>query len=97
MSDSTTPIPPRFRWLKRLVLAGVLLLVAVGGLRWYWGHVMSGQLDAAVQAIEQRGEPIRLKNLGRPSIPDQDNSAVHLRKALAQWPRVDGQLITETD
>jgi len=97
MTKEATPIPRRFWWLKRLALAGLLLVLAVAGLRWYWGSVMSGRLNAAVERISQRGEPIELSDLPRPSVPDQQNSAHFLRQALNQWPKVNGKLITATD
>jgi hypothetical protein len=96
MSDETQPIPRRFWWLKRLTLALVLVLVAVAALRWYWGYVMDSRLQATVAAIRQQGEPIELKDINQPTVPDQNNAAHYLQKARRQWPQVNGKLITET-
>ena len=35
--DENKPFPPRFFWLKRLTFLGVVLLIALVGLRIWWG------------------------------------------------------------
>ncbi len=95
-TNAAMPIPPRFRWLKRLSLAGVVVVVLVVSLRLWWGWYEERKLEAVVNAIAARGEPIRFGDMKWPAVPDADNAAYYYRQALAQWPKVNGQLICET-
>ncbi|MEX0775953.1 MAG: hypothetical protein WD042_09605 [Phycisphaeraceae bacterium] len=97
MNGEPQPYPRRYWWLKRLSAALVIALLAFAGLRWYWAHTIHQRLEAAVQAIRDRGEPIEAKDLIRPPVADQDNAAWYYQQALAAWPLVDGKLITESD
>ena len=90
------PIPPRFRWLKRLGAAAILLVLLLLGLRLWWGWYEQRQLDAVVNAIAATGEPIRFADMKLPHVPDADNAAHYYRQALARWPKVHGQLIIDT-
>jgi hypothetical protein len=99
VAGDVRPIPPRFWWLKRLSLAGLIFLVLLVGLRLWWGHHQWSKLQATVAAIAAKGEPIYFEDMRRPPIADQDNAAWYYQQALAQWPRVgpQNQLIAETD
>ena len=97
MVDAPTPMPPRYRWLKRFAVFGAVMLLLVGALRAYWGHVMTSRLAAAEAQIRDRGEPIRLNDLSWKAPPAQDNSATYLKQALSQWPRVNGKRLDQTD
>ena len=96
MSDEAAPIPARFWWLKRLSIAGAVIIVALIGLRWYWGYEMTRRIESAVAAIEAKGEPIRFDDMRHPPVPDADNKAYYLRQAMANWPLVDGVRVTDT-
>ena len=39
LEQDATPVPVRYWWLKRLGAAGVVFLLAMLGLRLWWGHV----------------------------------------------------------
>ena len=95
-SGETQPNPPRFRWLKRIGLLTLLLMLALLGLRFAWGHRAQSQLDAAVQAIRDEGSPIDRSDLPPPIPPDADVAVTHLTEAMDRWPRFSGLLITET-
>ncbi len=44
-SNDPIPIPPRYRWLRRLSLLYLLLVIATVALRYYW-------LGAARRAVD---------------------------------------------
>ncbi|MDB5353991.1 MAG: hypothetical protein JWN24_444 [Phycisphaerales bacterium] len=75
------PHPPRFWWLKRLSLAGLLLIVALAGLRWWWGHEAQRRIDALVADAHAKGEPILPEDFDSPPVPDDQNAAIPLKQA----------------
>ncbi len=79
---STPPIPLRFRWLKRFLKLGGLLLVGLLLLRWWWGWEAHRRLQAEIDRIVARGEPIFPEDFDPPEeIPDDQNAALNLTKA----------------
>ena len=56
--DGERPIPPRFRWLKRLTVAGVAYVVVLVGVRLAWGVYADWRLDRAIAAHRALGEPV---------------------------------------
>lgn len=52
------PFPPRYWWLKRIVLAYALLFVALLILRLWWGHVAHNRLETEIAKYKAAGEPI---------------------------------------
>ncbi len=78
------PIPPRFRWLKRIALAGAVFLLGLVGIRLWWGHVGESRLQAKIAAYHAAGEPILLADFAREPIPDEQNGAYFLEQAAAQ-------------
>ena len=44
LEPDVTFVPPRYWWLKRLGAAGLLSVVALVGLRLWWGHVAEARL-----------------------------------------------------
>lgn len=94
----TVAHPPRYRWLRRITLIAVVVLLGVLGLRMWTGWRSQQRLDAAVAAIRGRGEPMLIDDLRVPPLPPGENRAVYLKRALANWPRVAGttQTIVET-
>jgi hypothetical protein len=79
--DDARPIPPRYRWLKRIGLAAILLLIATFALRWVVGVVAQRRLDAHVAKLRAAGEPMLPEDFAFPAVPDQDNAAILLKKA----------------
>ena len=82
-SESSDPQPPRYRWLMRISALYVLVIVAVGGVRWWWGDVSSRRFEAAISAAHARGERILVADYapGDP-IPDEQNAAFYFGRAL---------------
>lgn len=50
MPDKVQPNRPRFWWLKRFSLSGLIVIAAILGLRLYWGHAIHQRLEAPLLA-----------------------------------------------
>ena len=74
------------RWVLRVLLGLVVLLVVV---RVWWGYSAGARLQAIVDDIRSRGEPLAWKDFATPPIPDEDN-AVELYKQAAYRPLLGG-------
>jgi len=79
---ATVPCPPRFWWLKRLALAGGLLLLALVGVYAWWAHEARRRFDAKVAEIVATGEPLYAADFEVEPIPDDQNAAVLLTRAV---------------
>jgi hypothetical protein len=80
-SEPALAYPPRFWWLKRIAIAGALVLVALAGLRWWWGIKSAKLLATEIAAFHARGEPILPEDFAAPQVPDADNGAFYLKQA----------------
>src|SRR5688500_11860445 len=80
--ESDAPHPRRYRWLTRIAALYVLVIVAVAGVRWWWGNVSSSRFEAAIAAAHARGEKILVADyaLSDP-IPDEQNAAFYFGRA----------------
>ena len=80
--SSVAAVPPRYRWLKRFLKLGGLLLVGLLVLRLWWGWEAHRRLQAEIDRIVARGEPIFPEDFDPPEeIPDDQNAALALIKA----------------
>ena len=75
------PFPPRFRILKRSLVAMAIVIALVAGLRWWWGYEAQRKLDAFVAESHAAGRKVLLADLGDETIPDGENAAVLLLRA----------------
>ena len=75
------PIPPRFWWLKRILLVGAALLVALGALRWWWGREAQWRLDAKIAEYRAAGQPVNLTDFDPAPLADEENAATALKQA----------------
>lgn len=81
-AEQVLPVPPRYRWLKRFLKAGGLVLVGLVLLRWWWGHEAHRRLQAEIERIQARGEPIFPEDFDPPEeIPDDQNAVAALTSA----------------
>lgn len=78
----TLPVPPRFRWLKPLVISAVVYLMFLGAVRVWWGVEAKRRFDAAVATYRGLGQPVLLEDFQRPPIPDERNGGPLLQRAL---------------
>ncbi len=80
--DEGLPIPPRYWWLKRIIIASVGLIVALVALRLWWGWYASRMLLAEIDRIIAAGEPIYPEDFDpKEEIPDDPNAALLYQKA----------------
>lgn len=76
ISEPTTPYPPRFRWLIRLLLSGVLVAASLLCLRWWWGREARQLLDTEIDAAHARGELATMADFNAvDALPDDENAA----------------------
>ncbi len=80
-----TPIPVRYRWLKRISVGCVVLLVALVLLRLWWGRVADRRLQAEIDRIIAAGEPLFPEDFDSPSVPDENNAVFLFEQAMAPW------------
>ena len=84
--EESDQYPPRFWWLKRLTLAGLLLLAALVGLRAWWGWEAQRRLRRETDQILAAGYPLRVTDMFPRPLPDGENAGWYLRKAADALP-----------
>ncbi len=89
--ETTEPIPKRFWWLKRIVPTVVLLLVIAAGVRWWWGMHATTLLRTEIEKYRAAGQPVFPEDFGTEPVPDNENSVVLLRRAVAALTLTDMQ------
>lgn len=94
MTNVQPVLPPR-HWLKRLALFFLVLGIGLVALRWWAGRVTDDRLDALVADIQSRGIAILPDDLTFVPVSDELNALVHLDRALASFPQIDGQYIDD--
>lgn len=82
--DLPLPIPPRFRWLKRLSIAAATLLLALIALRITWGQVAHARLQREIDRHRATGQPVTLEEFNDQlaAIPPDDNAALLYEQAM---------------
>ena len=73
----------RWSWWKTLLLVLVRLAVGLAVARWQWGRHADKALQAEIDAIRARGEPLAWINFRPEPIPDEENAAEVYRQAWA--------------
>jgi len=79
--EATERIPPRYWWLKRVGVAYVLFIAAIGGLRWWAGAVAERRLAAEIEKLRARGEMITMADFQEENVAEEENAATHLLRA----------------
>lgn len=69
------PCPPRYRWAKRLGGVFVVFLLAVVGLRVWFGYEAQRRFDAYVAELRARGEPVYPEEFDPGPIWAEENAA----------------------
>lgn len=85
-APEVAPVPPRFRWLKRIGKASVVLIIALVALRWWWGWEAERRLQAQIDRIRATGRPVFVEDYAdqAAAIPDEDNAAILWEKAASK-------------
>jgi hypothetical protein len=81
--DEARPIPPRYVWLRRFVVLGVVLVAIAIGVQVCWGRLAESRLQAAIAMYRAAGEPVLVKDFVMETVPDDENAAPLLEKAAA--------------
>lgn len=82
-SEPTVPHPPRFWWLKRISSLVLIALLALAGLRWWWGRAAQARLNEAIASARARHEPVLPEDFPISTLPDDRNAAITLQRAAA--------------
>jgi len=80
--ELTVPVPPRLWWLKRILVACAISLAALAAIRLWWGHVAHNRLQAEIERVRAAGEPIFPEDFDPPPVPDDENAALVISKAI---------------
>ena len=78
-------IPPRYWWLKRMLVGVLVILVAVGVLRGLVGREAERRLHARVVELRAAGEPLLPEDFVFEDVPDDENAALLLMRAAAAF------------
>ncbi|MBI1904197.1 MAG: hypothetical protein HYS13_24140 [Planctomycetia bacterium] len=75
--ETPKPIPKRRRpaWWVYVTLVLLILLGGVGGFYGVWHYRANSELQAAIAAARQRGEPVWFADLEPEPIPAEENAA----------------------
>ena len=80
--EAQAPSPPRFRWLKRILVMAVVLIVGLIAAQRWWAYTAERRYQALVDSTRGRGEPILPADfLPAARIPDSRNAAYSLTTA----------------
>jgi len=85
------PIPKRFWWLKRIALGVLVLVVALGALRWWWGREVDRILQAEIDRYVAAGQPVYPADFVPADLADEDNAALVLEQASAALAKLTAQ------
>jgi hypothetical protein len=82
----TKPVPPRFWWLKRLGIAGVLLATGLVLLRIWWSYEADRRLQAKIDRYRAAGQLVTVEEFDAQldAVEESQNAAVLLEQAIAQ-------------
>jgi hypothetical protein len=81
--EPTFPYPPRFRWMKRGIVAGLLLVVPLVIVRVCWGWSMQKRLSEAHAHVRARGTPLVAEDLNaEPPVLPKKNAAAYYGSAV---------------
>lgn len=82
----TQPFPPRFWWLKRILIGSGGLLLLLIAVRFWWGWEANRRLEAALAEWRANGEPVLAADIDAmlDAVPDDQNAALLYERAMDQ-------------
>ncbi len=83
MSAGERPWPPRYWWLKRLLVAAAVLMLALAGLHRWWSHEAQRRFGSLLEQYRAAGQPLTIEDFDFPPVPDDENAAHDLMLAAA--------------
>jgi hypothetical protein len=81
ITEPTTPHPPRYRWLKRIVRVAAVFTVLFVALMIFWRYEANRRLGREVQRLIDSGEPMSIEAFAAKPMPPELNAANTLRQA----------------
>lgn len=82
IAEPESPVPPRFRWLKRGVLGAILLAVVLIAVRFVWGEYADRKLAYELAKLESAGFPTGVAGLQTRHVTDEENAVLLLLQAM---------------
>ncbi len=95
--DDLAPIPPRYWWLKRVLLGVLGLLTVTVALRLAWGKYAEQRVQQALRQAIAAGEPVYPEDFARPRVPDDDNAVVFYTRAVESIVAPNGEPIAVSE
>src|SRR2546423_2973906 len=75
LDEPDFPYPPRYWWLKRVLLGLVLLGLVMAGAWRAWAREARRRVEVAFAPIVARGEPVNAAGLNAAPVPPEENGA----------------------
>ena len=82
-TTAVEPVPVRFWWLKRILIASGIVVVGLVALRVWWGWEAHRRLQAEIDKYIAADEPIYPEDFDQEAVPDDENAAKMLDDAVA--------------
>ncbi len=86
MAEDDRPVPIRYWWLKRIALAGVVMVLGLVALRLWWGYEAQRRLDAVIAEYRAAGQMVDAAEFDAvlDAVPDEDNAAILYEEAMGK-------------
>lgn len=78
LDDPTASSPPRYWWLKRILVAYAIWALAMVAIWFWWDHTARTRLNNTLAAYKAAGQRVYIEDFQPLYIPDEENAAVGL-------------------
>jgi len=84
--EDERPVPIRYWWLKRLALAGAVMVLGLLALRIWWGYEAQRRLDEVIAGYRAAGQMVDAAEFDAvlDAVPDEDNAAILYEAAMGK-------------